>query len=147
MRGELAGGHHGVVGNYLIRSTVLANADDGTILHRTPSKVTHTLSRSLGIEVFPLQIGQYLAYLLGRSNGRHGANLFINKLCHVDGNITSVSLCPSFLPQVTCHLGNLFHYSRQPWTAVQYTLHIIYIHYLLYKTSPASSEERERFFS
>ena len=65
------------------------------------------LARTLGIEILALELWKYHAYLLHRSDSRHSLALIIHILCHVHGDVTTITLCPAFLPKHTCHFSHL----------------------------------------
>ncbi len=55
---------------------------------------------------------------LHRSNSRHSLAFCIHELCYIYGDITTITFCPAFLPQVACNFCNLINNSFQTWTSV-----------------------------
>ena len=124
MGGQLAGGYYRLVGNHLVRSAVVQDADDATILHGFLCQVAHALASSFTIEILSFQLGQCHTNLLDVGDGLHSLALVVHKLGDVDGDVTTVTLCPSFLPKVASDLGNLINYRFQSFAAFQNTFHI-----------------------
>ena len=113
MRRQLAGRHHVDIGNDHVAGTVVADADNRTVLHRFLCQVAHTLAGSFTIEILAFQLRQRQANLLYFRNGRQCFALIVHKLGNVNGDVSTVAFCPSFLPEVTSNLCNLINHGLQ----------------------------------
>ena len=107
MRWQFRGGLYGVVGNDDVAGAIVEDANHAAIVHRPTCQVTHTLSCSLAEEVLSFQMRQCLANRFHLGDGWQRLDGIVHKLGDVDRDVTSVALCPSVLPQITCHFGYL----------------------------------------
>ena len=116
--GQFAGGHHSLVGNDDIRGAIVEDADDRAIGHRPAGQVAHTLASTLTVEITALEGRQCDANLLHVADGRHTADLVIGILRDVHRDITTITLGPSVLPQITGHLCYFLDLCLQGRTSV-----------------------------
>ena len=115
------------VRDYLIAGTIIANANNGAILHRPTSKVAHALACTLAIEILSFEVRQHHANLLDGRNSRHSLTLIIHELSYIHCDVSAIALSPSLLPEIPCDLSNLIYHRLQSWTAFENTFHVNYI--------------------
>ena len=111
--GQFAGWHNRFVGNDFVAGAVVADADNGAVLHGELGQVAHTLACALAIEVLAFELGQNHANLFHGCNGRQRLAFVIHKLGDVHGDVAAVAFCPTFLPEVACDLCYLVNHSLQ----------------------------------
>ena len=121
--GQLAGRHHGLVGNDDIRRTVVEDADDAAVVHRPSGQVAHTLARTFAIEITTFQGRQRHTNLLHFADSRQLTDFVVYIFGDVHCDIAAVTLGPAVLPQVSCDLGYFLNLRLQCRTAFQNTFH------------------------
>ena len=95
--------------------TIIRDADNRAIAHGAACQITHTLLRTLAVEVATLQMGKVHTHSDGSADCRQGADSIIDMLGNVHRYITTVALGPAFLPEITgnlCHLHDLMLQGR-----------------------------------
>ena len=116
--GQLAGGNYRFVGNDFLAGAVIADADDGAVLHGELGEVAHTLACAFAVEILALELWQCHADLLDGCDGGQLLALVVHELGDVDGDVATVALCPAFLPEVACDLCYLVNHGFKPWATV-----------------------------
>ena len=91
----------------IVKIAVEKDADDRTVLHRPASQVAHTLTCTLAEEVAALQCRQCCTNLLHFADSWQSLDLVINQVCYVYGDITTITLSPTILPEITGNFSNL----------------------------------------
>ena len=111
--GQLAGRHHSLVGNDHVGGAVVQYADDAAVLHGPSCQIAHALARTFTIEVTALQCRQRNADCLHLADRGQLADVIVYQMGHVHGDVAAVALCPSVLPQIAGHFGNLLNLCLQ----------------------------------
>ena len=120
VRRKLRSRFYGVVGNDNIRGAVVEDTDNRAVLHRATSQVTHTHICALAVEVATLQVWQLRTNRIDLADCRQCLYLIIHKLRDINGDITTITLCPTLLPEITCHFGNLLDLGSECRAIFQY---------------------------
>ena len=126
VRRQLARRHHGVVGYYHVARAVVEDADYAAVVHRTACQVAHALSGAFAVEIATLQRRQRNSYLLHFADCRHLLHLVVGEFRHVHGDVTSVALGPSVLPQIAGNFCYFLHFGAQSGASFQYTFHNLF---------------------
>ena len=123
---QLRGGFHCIVGNDFVAGAVVENADNRAVLHGPTSQVAHTFIGSLAEEIAALDVRK------GCSDGGHGADcrhiayLIIYKLGNIDGDVSTITFGPAFLPEITGNFGHLVYLAGQCGASVQNRFHTLF---------------------
>ena len=128
--GQFRCGCHGLVGNNLVAGAVVADADDTTVLHGLLSQVAHALARTFTIEILSFELRQHHTNLFHGCDGRHLLAVVVHIFGHVHGDVSTVTLSPSFLPEIASHLSYLVNNRFQFSAAVQNTIKL-FLHIFL----------------
>ena len=120
MRWQFGSGSDRFVCNDDIRSAVVEDTDDGTVLHRPACQVAHAAVGAFAEEIATLQMRQCGTDRFDGRDGRHTANLVVHPFGDVDGDVTAIPFCPTFLPEITGHFCYFVYFCRQLRTTIQY---------------------------
>ena len=107
-----------IIGNDDIRSTIIQNADYGAVFHRPTGQVTHTTVIALAEEIASLQVRQSSTDWINFTDGRHLTDFIIHPFGNVDGNVTTITFCPTFFPQISSCFGYLIYFTCQCRTII-----------------------------
>ncbi|CUQ57083.1 Uncharacterised protein [Segatella copri] len=90
-----------------IAGAIVEDADDRTVLHRPASQVAHTLTCTLAEEVAALQCRQCCTNLLYFADSWQSLDFVINQVGNVYSDVTTITLSPTILPEITGNFSNL----------------------------------------
>ena len=124
---KLGGWHHRIVSDDDIASAIIQDANDGTIVHRPTSQITHSLASTLAEEIATFQCWQCCTNLLHLADSWQRLDFIIHQIGDVDGDVAAITLCPSILPEITCYLSNLIDLLLQGRTTFQYATHDFFV--------------------
>ena len=97
------------VGNDDIAGTVIQNTDDRTVVHRPTRQIPHTHIGSFAIKITTFQVRQCYTDLFYFADSGHLTDFIVYIFGDIDGDITSVTFGPSFLPQISGYFGYFIH--------------------------------------
>ena len=97
------------VGNDDIAGTVIQNTDDRTVVHRPTRQIPHTHIGSFAIKITAFQVRQCYTNLFYFADSGHLTDFIVYIFGDIDGDITSVTFGPSFLPQISGYFGYFIH--------------------------------------
>lgn len=99
--------HYRIICDDNIAGAIVEDADDRTVLHRPASQVAHTLTCTLAEEVAALQCRQCCTNLLYFADSWQSLDFVINQVGNVYSDVTTITLSPTILPEITGNFSNL----------------------------------------
>ena len=116
--GQFGGGQHLLVGYDGIALAVVEHPDDAAIVHRPACKVAHTFARALAIEVSAFERRQCGSDAFHLADGRQGFDSIVHQVGNVDGDVATIALGPTVLPEITGYFRYLVDFFFQGRTAL-----------------------------